>query len=385
MYTAERQRAQPYLDQVSGPLFEQWYLLHHRMVRLVTNHRALAEQVRHFLYYAELLGEYTYDHPSQLPIAIPIDLLWQAGQRLYRPVALTCYLFALPPGEPFPPPAEVKPDDIEWVEIPGVDGPLRARWKRDTWRFREFQAYPGVSSRICSAVEREDLHGTIFIEDVDKCAPWFVMRYVFYMVLGVLLSYNGYEIVHCGAIALDGAGALLVGSPASGKTTLLLSCLHIGMQFLGDDVLFLARDDGVVGVYAFPEDIGVRSGTTELLGQYPFMQALREDERRKRFIDIQQYFRGQVIDSSPVRLLLFMRAEQRSAEFRAELLSPAQAVSWLTQEYISHQRAQDGGAEHMFDIFTDMATQAAAYRLWLSPDVMGNAAQVRALLEQRMV
>jgi hypothetical protein len=28
MYTAERQRAQPYLEQVSGPLFEQWFLLH---------------------------------------------------------------------------------------------------------------------------------------------------------------------------------------------------------------------------------------------------------------------------------------------------------------------------------------------------------------------
>ena len=56
MYTAERQRAQPYLDQVTGPLIEQWYLLHHRMVRVVTNHRALGDEVRHFLYYAELLA-----------------------------------------------------------------------------------------------------------------------------------------------------------------------------------------------------------------------------------------------------------------------------------------------------------------------------------------
>ena len=39
MYTAERQRAQPYLDKVAGPLIEQWFLLHHRLVRVVTNHR----------------------------------------------------------------------------------------------------------------------------------------------------------------------------------------------------------------------------------------------------------------------------------------------------------------------------------------------------------
>ncbi len=27
MYTAERQRAQPYLGKVAGPLIEQWFLL----------------------------------------------------------------------------------------------------------------------------------------------------------------------------------------------------------------------------------------------------------------------------------------------------------------------------------------------------------------------
>src|SRR5947207_15737674 len=100
MYTAERQRAQPYLEQVGGPVFEQWYLLHHRMVRVVTNHAALAEQIRSFLYYAELLAEYSYGDASQLPVAIPEKLLWQTGQRLYRPVALTCYLFATSVGEP---------------------------------------------------------------------------------------------------------------------------------------------------------------------------------------------------------------------------------------------------------------------------------------------
>src|SRR5437588_4653769 len=64
MYTAERQRAQPYLEKVSGPLYEQWYLLHHRMIRIVTNHAALAGHVRDFLYYAELLAEYTYESAS---------------------------------------------------------------------------------------------------------------------------------------------------------------------------------------------------------------------------------------------------------------------------------------------------------------------------------
>src|SRR2546430_16874503 len=114
MYTAERQRAQPYLDKVAGPLIEQWFLLHHRIVRVVTNHRKLADEVRHFLYYAEFLAEHMYDSAADLPIAIPEDLLWQVGERLYRPIALTCYLFQTQPCERLPPaPADEEPDKID--------------------------------------------------------------------------------------------------------------------------------------------------------------------------------------------------------------------------------------------------------------------------------
>lgn len=382
MYTADRQRALPYLEQVTGPLFEQWYLLHHRMVRVVTNHRALADQVRHFLYYAELMAECAYDKPSDLPIAIPDELLWQAGERLHRPVALTCYLFETCPGEPFPPPpAQAKPGDVAWEEITGVDGPLRGRWKEDLLRFREYQAYPQVSSRICSVLHKTDLYATIFIEDVSKCAPWFTMRFVFYMVIGAMLGNNGFEVVHAGAVALQDQGILIVGSPGSGKSTLVLACLQVGMRLLADDVLFLGKDDGLVRVYAFPEDIGVRPGTLEMLGQHEFVQTVSDDQRQKRFVNVQRYFQGQFVDSCPVRLMVFLHRKQRGEEFRAESLSQAQAVSSLMQEYISHEQAQEGEADFMFHIFSDMATQAPAYRLWLGPDVQENAQQIGKLLQ----
>jgi hypothetical protein len=51
----------------------------------VTNQRKLAEEVRHFLYYAEFLAENMYNSAADLPIAIPEDLLWQNYIR-YAPV-----------------------------------------------------------------------------------------------------------------------------------------------------------------------------------------------------------------------------------------------------------------------------------------------------------
>ena len=383
MDTAERQRSQPYLQRVSGPLYEQWYLLHHRIVRVVTNHPVIADYVRSFLYYAELLAECTYEEAARLPVTIPERILWQAGQRVYRPIALTCYLFETSPGEPFPPPVvPPKPEESTWDEIGGITGPKRARWQMEQWRFREYQACPGVTSRIYSVLHKEDLYGTVYVEDVCQCAPWFLMRFIFYMVLGTMFSYNGYQAVHAGAVAQDGATAMLVGSPTSGKTTLVLACLHIGMQYLADDVLFLAKDDGLIRVYAFPEDIGVREGTIDLLGQHDFMRGLVADEREKRYVYAQQHFREQVIKSAPVYLLLFIHVEDRANDFRAELLPPSQAVSLLLQEYISRQEAQSGDVEKIFALFNDLALQAPAYRLWLTPDTNLNATQVRALLMQ---
>ena len=78
--------------------------------------------------------------------------------------------------------------------------------KEGQWRYREYQAYPEVSSRISSVLHRTDLCASIYIEDVERCASWFVMRFVFYMVIGAMLGYDGYEIVHAASIAEDDAG-----------------------------------------------------------------------------------------------------------------------------------------------------------------------------------
>ncbi len=383
MYTADRQRNQPYLAHVSGPLFEQWYLLHHRMVRIVTNEHVVAQQVRSFLHYADLLGTYRYEHASQLPATMPEEVFWQAGQRLHRLVALTCYLFQTGLSEPFPPSVvPARTGEAQWEEISGVSGPRRARWKVGEQRFREYEAYPGVSSRICSVLDYDDLCATLYIEDVAACASWFTMRFVFYMVLGALLASNGYEVVHAGAIAHGEAGALIVGTPGSGKSTLVLSCLLSGMSLLADDVLFIAKDDGLVRLYAFPEDIGVRSGAVKLLDHYEGMQTLTKDERDKRYLAVQEHFRQQVIGSCPVRALFFVDAKNRAEQFRSEPISQAQAVSILVREYISHQRLQEDEIQEVFALFSDMAQQARAYRLWLTPDARENALQVRSLLAQ---
>lgn len=381
MIIAERQRTHPYLERVNGPLYEHWYFLHHRLLRVVTNHRSLLEDIRHFLYYAELLADCTYECPADLAAGIPAALLRKVGERLHFSPPLTCYLFETRPGEPFPPlPAQAKPEEISWTDISGVDGPLRARWQAGPLRYREYQSYPDVTSRVCSVLHKHDFQASIYIEEVAQCQPWFLTRFVFYMVVGVMLNFSGLEVIHAGAVALGEQGILVAGPPTSGKSTLILSCLEHGLNLLGDDVLLLGKDAGKVKVYAFPEDIAVRSGTTGLLRHAPYMQNLPKDARQKRAVDVQRHFPGQFAGSSPVRLLVFLHPKNRAQSFQAEPLSQAEAVSLLMQEYMAQQQVKASEADFMFDIFSDLASQAPAYRLWLSPYSRENAEQLLSIL-----
>lgn len=56
--------------------------------------------------------------------------------------------------------------------------------------------------------------------------------------------------VHAGAVASDGAAALLIGPSGAGKSTTALAAAGAGLDFLADDYCLLAADDTVHGLYS---------------------------------------------------------------------------------------------------------------------------------------
>ena len=62
------------------------------------------------------------------------------------------------------------------------------------------------------------------------------------------LSDRGVQAVHAGLVARDGRGVLFGGPGGSGKTTVALTCLEAGFQYLGDDYVGLeAANEGFIG------------------------------------------------------------------------------------------------------------------------------------------
>jgi hypothetical protein len=90
---------------------------------------------------------------------------------------------------------------------------------------------------------------------------WLLSRPMFTLPLLELAKRSGRYGLHAAALAVDGNGILLAGGSGSGKSTLATALILAGWDFLGDDLVFLCRDDDGVRALAFPDDIDLTDST----------------------------------------------------------------------------------------------------------------------------
>ncbi len=98
------------------------------------------------------------------------------------------------------------------------------------------------------------------LEPVEEAA-WAVTRPLFTLPLLEVLKRRGIYGVHAAGVAHGDRGILLAGGTGAGKTTLALTLVQAGFDFLGDDMLFLSGDAGGPLVLAFPDELDVSDTT----------------------------------------------------------------------------------------------------------------------------
>ena len=69
--------------------------------------------------------------------------------------------------------------------------------------------------------------------------------------------------VHGSCVELCGRGALLIGKPGSGKSSLAIELISLGASLVGDDQVVLSDHDGVVIARAQPRTSGPAPGAIE--------------------------------------------------------------------------------------------------------------------------
>ena len=106
------------------------------------------------------------------------------------------------------------------------------------------------------------------------------------IALALALRSAGLFHMHAAALALpSGQSALIVGGSGAGKTSTTLALLEAGARYLGDDALFLRRDDSGLTAAAFPRLFHLGPATLSAFPRLSSLAGPPAGRRDKRPLD----------------------------------------------------------------------------------------------------
>ena len=210
------------------------------------------------------------------------------------------------------------------------------------------------------------------------------------MLFRILNDDPSARLVHGACIGLDGKGLLLCARGQKGKSTLAVTAMLKGFDFVSEDYLILER--GQEGLAASPiysmvtlspfmyDKLYDGLGKAKFMGVGPF--------KGKYLFDITD-FRDQVRWRYPVRACVFPEISPEAPEPRFELCDPAEknraithmAHSTLFQMWCAGLKQRQTDQEFMLWVIRSLSS-LDFYKIILTPDIFRNADCLRSLVRE---
>lgn len=307
--------------------------------------------------------------------------------------------------------------ELKWVLTEAVDQPDATiyLWREcDMLSFaREFFVFPGtiegneyllikvqdgqesffpcgqlnISARTIHLVE-----GDTYYFGAESFAPerWISEGHILVQILfRIMNTAQNARLVHGACVGLDNKGLLLCARGQRGKSTLAVTAMLEGLDYVSEDYLLLDKTDD--GLYASP--------LYSIISLSPFMyDKLYDGLDKARFVGVSHWKGKYVFDISaytdglkrhyPIRACLFPEICPDIAEPRIELCDLAEKNRAITQVAHStlHQMWSRGIRQHQSDqsFILDvirMLKDMEFYKILLSPDIFMNADCLKAFLQ----
>jgi hypothetical protein len=97
-----------------------------------------------------------------------------------------------------------------------------------------------------TVIDRRNRRGLVWFTVPERIASWHIARPFLHVIKGLSLQ-SQWTPIHAAAVALGGAGILIVGNSGAGKTSLAVGCALAGWDYLGDDAVIVRADPPTVG------------------------------------------------------------------------------------------------------------------------------------------
>jgi len=238
-----------------------------------------------------------------------------------------------------------------------------------------------VSFENCSARLSDGDTSYYCVQSLEP-EEWIKEGHLFVHWLYKMADTQSSHLVHGACIGLDGQGILLCARGQRGKSTLAVTAMLHGFEYVSDDYLILEKTPHTL----------VASPIYSIITLSPRMfEALRDDLDKARFIcdsarkdkfvfDISGY-EDSLRRRYPIKACVFPEIDPSISEAVIEPCTPAQkgrAITHLVHSTIIQMQAQ-GDASTVRKLIT-MLRDLPFYTIRLSPDIFGNVEILRKFL-----
>ncbi|HEX5760475.1 MAG TPA: hypothetical protein VF121_14915 [Thermoanaerobaculia bacterium] len=207
---------------------------------------------------------------------------------------------------------------------------------------------------------------------------WLLSHPLFTLPLAELAKRRGLFPVHAGGVARGGRALLLAGASGSGKSTLALALLRSGLDFLGDDTLFLTRGAAGLRLHAFPDEVDLTDATVAFFPElHPLLAAPLPAGWRKRRLRAERFYGAAVAWECAPAVLVLPRVVPGS-ESRLAPIDPGEALVELVANVLLTDPVS---SQAHLDALAELAAASRCYRLETGSDLDGAVRRLRPLLD----
>ena len=200
-------------------------------------------------------------------------------------------------------------------------------------------------------------------------APRYVFTDLLMAPLMEMLKHRGFFGLHAAALVRDGAGYLLPGDTGTGKTTIALSLLKEGFQYLADDKVLLRREDNGITALAFTRRFNIDPNISRYYPELGFLEDLKPlPGTTKRPFDISRVYQDTFLSRCRPMFLIHLQ-KTPFPKSRSFPISSNESFTRLVNQTIPSLRKEI--TEKQLQLFADLARGTESHLLQIGEDLNG--------------
>lgn len=181
-----------------------------------------------------------------------------------------------------------------------------------------------------------------------------------------MLKRRGRFCLHAACLARDGRAVVIAGQAGAGKSTLALGLARAGLDYLGDDMMFLRREGETVHALGFSDAVGVTPNTAAWLHELAGLAEHPPDPGfPKHLVRVDDHFNARVVSEAVPAMLVFPQIVPGDTS-RLEPLAPNEAWLRLVPDILL---TEPTSTQAHLDTVTALTTQVECFTLFAGGDL----------------